>query len=644
MKKLVALALMAVSTLIAGIVLETSASTIDCGTDCDAPGGLVTLPIDIVGAAETSAVQFDIVHDATALTLAGDLVAGSALDDHVLDWNDDGEGTLRVLIYSPTSSELQDGTLFSVSFAVEDGATPPVTLDLPPITIDPTYDGPGMILANVGAIKSAPDPEPTDGVVEIVVISQPVGQSSCIGGAAVFSTYATYGPNTYQWKKDGTPIPGATAGDLMIPVVEPEDMATYGCDITNQCGSFSTDTAAMTVYDYPCAPGSLRVYDPGTGSVLLADWDPNPSSHVDAYRLYRGTDPGGPYTNVTDLPVSSGTSQGGLTDGTRYYFKVSAFVTSSEGDFSNESHAVPTAVGFDLPQAPDYGYQTTPSNDTAHPDLVTYRFPSRAGDVEVWYQVYDVDSQGEVAILLNGQEVLQPAATPESDWSSKSTVVLPNASVRGDSVNVLTFDNLDYPPTVEMWGARQVSIMLPAPEASAHAWNQTVDLHINQSPLEPTLEGYDIHRGTSPGFTPSPANRIAQGHLGTLYRDDDGGAGLVNDQTYYYVVRPMDTIANRGFDSEEDVATPNSSDVTPVMDLRLEKSGAADIQLAWSPVTTAAGVQHYVVYEGATPGSVGGTGTTAPGTTAIRTGEQSDGLDHYYTVKVVDNDGHESSQ
>lgn len=643
MKKRIVCALIAVPVLIAGLAHEASASTIDCGTDCDAPGSVVTLPVDIVGAAETSGVQLDIVYDAAALTLAGDLVAGSALADHVLDWNDDGLGALRVVIYSPTSSALQDGALFSVSFAIEDGATPPVTLDLPPITIIPSYDGPGVILANVGAVKSAPDPDPTDGVVEIVVITQPVDQSSCIGGSATFNTDATHGPNTYQWKKDDVPITGATASDFSIPVVEPEHMASYACDITNQCGTFSTDTAAMTVYDYPCAPGSLRAYDPGTGGVLMADWDSNPSSYVDAYRLYRGADPGGPYTDVEDLPVSSGTSQSGLTDGTRYYFRVSAFVGSSEGPFSNESNAVPTAGGFDLPEAPDYGYQTTPSNDTSHPDLVTYRFPARVGEVEVWYQVFDVDSQGEVAILLNGQEVLQPPATPASDWSPKSTVLLPDPSVRNDRVNILTFDNLYYPPVEEMWGARQVSIMLPAPEVSAQAWNQTVDLYINQIPSEPTLEGYDIHRGTASGFTPSPSNRIAQGHLGTLYRDDDGGAGLVNDQAYYYVVRPMDSIDNRGYDSEEDAATPNASDVTPVMDLRLDKSGAADLLLAWSPVTTAAGVQHYVVYEGATPGAWG-PGTTTTGTSAIRAGEQSDGLDHYYTVKVVDNDGDESSQ
>ena len=253
-----------------------------------------------------------------------------------------------------------------------------------------------------------------------------------------------------------------------------------------------------------------------------------------------------------------------------------------------------------------------------------------------------MDAEGEVAILLNGQEVFLPPATG-GGWSvPKPTIVLADAAVRDDRFNVLTFDNLYYPPVEDPWGVRQVSIMLPAPEVTAQAWNQTVDLSINQIPTEPTLDGYDIHRGTSPGFVPSSANRIAQGHLGTLFRDDNGGAGLVNDQAYYYVVRPMDTIANRGYDSDEQTATPDTSDVTPVMDLQLDKSGTADVLLDWSAVTTAAGVQHYVVYEGAIPGAWGA-GTTTTGTSVVRTGEQSDGLDHYYTVKVVDNDGHVSS-
>ena len=205
-------------------------------------------------------------------------------------------------------------------------------------------------------------------------------------------------------------------------------------------------------------------------------------------------------------------------------------------------------------------------------------------------------------------------------------MLLSGDEVRGDRFNVFTVDNLFHPPGVEEpWGVRQVSIKLPAPAVTATAWNQTVDLYIRQSPVEATLQGYDIHRATVWPFIPSSSNRIVEDYAGPRYRDDDAGIGLNNDETYYYVVRPMDTIDNRGFDSEFDAATPDASDVTPVMDLRLAKSGPDDIQLDWSSVTTSDGVQHYVLYEGATPGGVGFRSGPTTGTSILRTGDQSDG-------------------
>ena len=245
MKTLMRFALVSTLTVMAPLAVATRASTLECGTDCDVPGGLVTVPVVIADAGATSALQLDILYDPADLTLSGDLVGGPALTDHVLGWYDDGAGLLRVLVYSDTSAPLLAGTLFDLSFEVEPGATSSLPLDLPPVTIIPGYDGPGVILASVGALKSIPDPEPVDGAIDVVEITQPEDLGACIGDlTAEFTAGATLGPNSYQWLEDDVPIPGATTDDYTIPVVEPEDMAAYACDITNQCGSFSTDAAA----------------------------------------------------------------------------------------------------------------------------------------------------------------------------------------------------------------------------------------------------------------------------------------------------------------------------------------------------------------------------------------------------------------
>ncbi|WP_257455217.1 S8 family serine peptidase [Archangium lipolyticum] len=50
--------------------------------------------------------------------------------------------------------------------------------------------------------------------------------------------------------------------------------------------------------------------------------------------------------------------------------------------------------------------------------------------------------------------------------------------------------------------------------------------------------GYSVYRSTTPGFTPSAANRIATGLTGTTFSDD---LNLSSGGTYYYVVRATET-------------------------------------------------------------------------------------------------------
>ena len=42
-----------------------------------------------------------------------------------------------------------------------------------------------------------------------------------------------YPPPTYQWYKDGEPIPGATLPYLYVPEATPEDRGSYTCVASN---------------------------------------------------------------------------------------------------------------------------------------------------------------------------------------------------------------------------------------------------------------------------------------------------------------------------------------------------------------------------------------------------------------------------
>ncbi|MGH7451425.1 MAG: hypothetical protein ACRENG_08790, partial [bacterium] len=109
-----------------------------------------------------------------------------------------------------------------------------------------------------------------------------------------------------------------------------------------------------------------------------------------------------------------------------------------------------------LPAAAAYG--NIPGGDQSHPDKVTYIFLGRTGHIHLSYQAYDINTQDEVKILLNGTKVANAPLTVDNQWSGNLGVVLPDALVNNASPNLVIFDNINNPPGALLWGVRQVSI------------------------------------------------------------------------------------------------------------------------------------------------------------------------------------------
>lgn len=95
----------------------------------------------------------------------------------------------------------------------------------------------------------------------------------------------------------------------------------------------------------PAAPTGLAA-TPGDGTVSLA-WDPNGEPDLGGYNVFRGTSPGGPYSQLNGALVGTNAFvDGGVTNGTTYYYVVSAVDTSSnESGLSNEASATPQGGG-----------------------------------------------------------------------------------------------------------------------------------------------------------------------------------------------------------------------------------------------------------------------------------------------------------
>ena len=96
---------------------------------------------------------------------------------------------------------------------------------------------PGFYSFNAGSISVTP-----------VITTQPISQSVCTSSGAnvTFTVVATGDGITYQWKKDGTNIPGATSASYTITNVATADLGAYTVVVTNIGGSVTSNVANLT--------------------------------------------------------------------------------------------------------------------------------------------------------------------------------------------------------------------------------------------------------------------------------------------------------------------------------------------------------------------------------------------------------------
>ncbi len=79
------------------------------------------------------------------------------------------------------------------------------------------------------------------------ITTQPTAQTVCEGAAANFSVVAAGNGLTYQWRKGGSNITGATSATLNLNNVTAADAANYDVVITGSCGSVTSTAVALTV-------------------------------------------------------------------------------------------------------------------------------------------------------------------------------------------------------------------------------------------------------------------------------------------------------------------------------------------------------------------------------------------------------------
>ncbi|MEI6466858.1 MAG: immunoglobulin domain-containing protein, partial [Verrucomicrobiota bacterium] len=131
----------------------------------------------------------------------------------------------------------------------------------------PADEGPGKVNGSVQfayTVGTAAEQTNTP-----VITAQPRSQAVSTGSAVTFSVSATSAlPLTYQWKRNGADIPGATTAVLGIARMQAADAGSYTVVVSTTAGSVTSSVAALTLGASRLGNLSVRS-TAGTGSDTL---------------------------------------------------------------------------------------------------------------------------------------------------------------------------------------------------------------------------------------------------------------------------------------------------------------------------------------------------------------------------------------
>src|SRR5208337_1832743 len=330
----------------------------------------------------------------------------------------------------------------------------------------------------------------------------------------------------------------------------------------------------------------------------------NASSGTTSYNVKRSTTNGGPYTTVAS-PTTASYTNTGLTNGTPYYYVLTAVNTVGESNPSVQATATPTAP-VTVPPVPT-GLQATAGNAQIS---LTWNASSGATS----YNIKRSTTNG------GPYTTIASPATP-SYTNSGLTNGTPYYYVV-TAVNSAGESN----PSVQATATPTAPVTVPPVPTGlqATAGNAQISLTWNASS---GATSYNIKRSTTNG---GPYTTIASPATPSYTN-----SGLTNGTPYYYVVTAVNS-AGESNPSVQATATPTAPVTVPPVPTGLQATaGNAQISLTWN---ASSGATSYNIKRSTTNG---GPYTTiaSPATPSYTNSGLTNGTPYYYVVTAVNSAG-----
>jgi len=363
-------------------------------------------------------------------------------------------------------------------------------------------------------------------------------------------------------------------------------------------GSASNEVAVTPQVAAPTAPTSLAAVA-GNAQASLT-WAP--VSGAAFYNVYRGTSAGGEGTT----PIASGVSTTSTIDtsvsnGTAYYYTVTAVNAGGMSGVSNEASATPQVPA---PAAPA-------------------SLAAVAGNAQVsltWAPVAGAASYNVYRGASAGGEGTAPIATGITGASSVDTTVNNGTTY----YYTVTAVNAGGVSGASNEASATPQVPAPAAPASLAAVAGNAQVSLTWAPVSGAAS-YNIYRGNCASGESAAA--IASGITSTSSVDKT----VANGTSSYYTVKAVNA-GGISSASNEVSATPQVPGLSPPTNVTIS-TGHTSTFLNWNYVSTASS---YVIYRGTSPG---GEGTTPLYTGIWQNGFNDDnvtpGTTYYYTIRAV---------